>query len=136
MSFCDVAKESAVYAQAIMDRDREIVLLREQLRRRGGILDAPCIFCGYSGDGYFQSRTHEKDCPWHLVTGASQRESLLPSYLLYLRNRVGELKEAVQLGVQVMNLLQAHGGAVVPHLLDTDENVGERFREAVRNLNL
>lgn len=34
-------------------------------------------------------------------------------------------------GKRVMDLLEKHGGSIVPHLLDTDENAGQEFREAL-----
>lgn len=37
------------------------------------ILDAPCVFCGYNGSGYWQSGTHSKDCPFHEVGGDASR---------------------------------------------------------------
>jgi len=34
-------------------------------------------------------------------------------------------------GKEVMALLNQHGGAIVPHLLDTDDNPGEFLRQAL-----
>lgn len=34
----------------------------------------------------------------------------------------------------VMFILKAHGPSVVPHLLDTDDNAGERLRQALSEL--
>ena len=39
------------------------------------ILDAPCVFCGYSGVGYYQSGTHHVLCPWYKVGGLEDREN-------------------------------------------------------------
>lgn len=43
------------------------------------------------------------------------------------------LREALKLGKIVMDLLSEHGAEIVPHILDTDENPGERFRAAIRS---
>lgn len=51
--------------------------------------------------------------------------------LLALREEVGRLREALRLGKVVMDLLDKHGPSIVPHLLDTDENAGQRFRAAL-----
>lgn len=48
------------------------------------LLNAPCIFCGYNGDGYYQSGTHSKDCPWHNVGGDSERYGALPGVITAL----------------------------------------------------
>ena len=32
---------------------------------------------------------------------------------------------------KVMNKLEEHGASIVPHLLDTDDNDGQRLREAI-----
>ncbi len=37
-----------------------------------------------------------------------------------------QLKDASN---EVMNLLEEHGGSIVPHLLDSDDNAGERLRQ-------
>ena len=39
-----------------------------------------------------------------------------------------ELLEAAK---EVISLLEEHGGVIVPHLLDTDENAGQRLRDAI-----
>lgn len=36
-------------------------------------LDAPCAFCGYNGDGYWQRETHTRECPWYYVGGRDER---------------------------------------------------------------
>lgn len=43
------------------------------------LFNAPCIFCGYSGEGYWQAGTHNKDCPCHKVGGRLERETLIDS---------------------------------------------------------
>lgn len=42
------------------------------------MLDAPCLFCGYNGQGYWQNGTHHEQCPWHMVSGSVDREMMLP----------------------------------------------------------
>jgi hypothetical protein len=37
------------------------------------VLDARCVFCGYTGAGYWQPFTHPKPCPWHDIGGIEQR---------------------------------------------------------------
>ena len=34
---------------------------------------APCAFCGYNGEGFYQVRTHGKNCPWYALGGADVR---------------------------------------------------------------
>lgn len=41
------------------------------------LLNAPCVFCGYNGHGYFQVGTHSKSCPWHYIGGEADREAKL-----------------------------------------------------------
>jgi len=48
------------------------------------LLNAPCLFCGYSGEGYYQAGTHAKDCPWHSVGGDSERYGKLPGVITAL----------------------------------------------------
>lgn len=37
------------------------------------ILNGPCIFCGYNGQGYFKEMTHAQDCPWYEIGGSDER---------------------------------------------------------------
>jgi len=48
------------------------------------LLNAPCLFCGYSGAGYYQAGTHTNDCPWHNVGGDSERYGKLPGVITAL----------------------------------------------------
>ena len=41
------------------------------------LLEAPCLFCGYKGHGYFQTHTHDKSCPWYDIGGGFEREEAL-----------------------------------------------------------
>lgn len=38
-----------------------------------GLLDAPCIFCGYNGTGYWQKGTHSPSCAFHDLGGEAER---------------------------------------------------------------
>ena len=38
------------------------------------VLEAPCIFCGYNGEGYWQAGRHDKRCPWFVIGGFGERE--------------------------------------------------------------
>ena len=40
-------------------------------------------------------------------------------------------KELLRHAEAVMKQLEEHGGAIVPHLLDTDDNPGEFLRQAI-----
>jgi hypothetical protein len=50
------------------------------------LLAAPCLLCGYNGSGYWQKETHDKQCPWHKIGGAAEREQkmqrMIPRALL------------------------------------------------------
>lgn len=41
------------------------------------LLQAPCIFCDYNGEGYWQKETHDERCPWHSVGGMEDRRNEL-----------------------------------------------------------
>lgn len=41
------------------------------------LLEAPCVFCGYNGRGYWQSTTHDKECPWFMLGGYEERKQSL-----------------------------------------------------------
>ena len=45
------------------------------------LLAAPCIFCGYNRNGYWQAGYHQPNCPWRQVGGASEREDILPAVI-------------------------------------------------------
>ena len=58
--------------------------LREAASKLGigdssGLLDAPCLWCGYNGRGYYQVGTHDKSCIWHTVGGRNERLDRLAS---------------------------------------------------------
>jgi hypothetical protein len=42
-------------------------------RGGGAGCDAPCVFCGYSGAGYWQKFTHARYCPWYEIGGMAER---------------------------------------------------------------
>ena len=39
----------------------------------GGLLDGPCIFCGYDGSHYWELLSHEETCPFHTIHGKAAR---------------------------------------------------------------
>jgi chromosome segregation ATPase len=41
------------------------------------LLNAPCLCCGYNGQGYWQPKTHSEKCPWYEIGGMSEREEAL-----------------------------------------------------------
>ena len=45
------------------------------------LIESPCIFCGYNGNGYYQKYTHPPGCPWRYV-GGEERRSALRKYML------------------------------------------------------
>lgn len=57
------------------------------------LLSTKCVFCGYSGSGYYQEHTHKKDCPWFYVGGAEERAKQLPVILRELYRKTQENKE-------------------------------------------
>jgi hypothetical protein len=44
---------------------------------KSDILESPCVFCGYNGDWYWRTHTHEKSCPWYKIGGEVERKSQL-----------------------------------------------------------
>lgn len=40
------------------------------------LLGAPCVFCDYSGESYYQAGSHGALCPWHYVGGLDRRREL------------------------------------------------------------
>ena len=61
------------------------------------LIDAPCIFCGYSGAGYYQVGTHDELCPWHGIGGGDERASILPTVIANLHAaRVAALRQATE----------------------------------------
>lgn len=52
------------------------------------MLDAPCLWCGYKGAGYWQTGTHDKGCPWYGIGGKAERET---AFLALSRNQGKEI---------------------------------------------
>lgn len=50
------------------------------------------------------------------------------------KGREETLLEVAEYAREVMSYLEKYGSSIVPHLLDTDENPGERLRDALRKL--
>lgn len=61
------------------------------------LLQAPCLFCQYNGQGYWQSGSHPASCPWSTVGGIDSRYKLFRQTLgLVMRNRMFQvLKQQV-----------------------------------------
>jgi len=38
------------------------------------LLSAPCMCCGYNGQGYWQRGTHKEDCPFNTIGGEADRK--------------------------------------------------------------
>jgi hypothetical protein len=56
------------------------------------LLGAPCIFCGYKGNLYYQKGTHRLDCPWIEIGGLDERLERLPSLIKMLAASYGQAK--------------------------------------------
>ena len=78
------------YREGYQDPDNDIALIADVLQqtRRAALLeaaqreglgdcnslfDAPCLWCGYNGSGYYQAGTHDSSCIWHDVGGERER---------------------------------------------------------------
>ena len=78
------------YRDGYQDPDNDIALIADVLQQtrraallevsrrllpnaQSAMLDAPCLWCGYNGEGYWQPTTHELTCPWHNVGGRFDR---------------------------------------------------------------
>jgi len=48
-----------------------------ELFKLNELFEAPCVFCGYNGPGYYQVNTHAKNCPFCKIGGANEREHAL-----------------------------------------------------------
>jgi hypothetical protein len=44
------------------------------------LLAAPCTWCEYNGEGYWQRETHAEFCPWYLIAGLEPRLHFLRSF--------------------------------------------------------
>jgi len=53
------------------------------------ILDAPCVFCGYDGKGYWQPYTHDEKCPLREFKGHSDRQRELRKVIETWRDERG-----------------------------------------------
>ena len=84
------------YREGYQDPENDIALIAEELKTTrqaalreaasklgigdsSGLLDAPCLWCGYNGRGYYQVGTHDKSCIWHTVGGRNERLDRLAS---------------------------------------------------------
>ena len=54
-----------------------------------GLLEAPCIVCGYNGERYWQSGSHKYNCPFHKVGGREERkQKILQLVIDLLKNMI------------------------------------------------
>ncbi len=58
------------------------------------ITEAPCIFCGYNGAGYYQKHTHGKHCPYYEIGGNEERKDALPDIIKRHYNKAVPVKQA------------------------------------------
>jgi len=52
---------------------KSLGILREEPAMSDVRLEAPCVWCGYSGENYWQAGTHEKVCPVYSIGGQEAR---------------------------------------------------------------
>jgi hypothetical protein len=69
---------------------------------------------------------------WPDFTEASLSLFTEESLLRDAINLIRDLRAVEVSAREVMDLLEKHGPSIVPHLLDDDENAGERLRTALR----
>ncbi len=62
------------------------------INRMGFLLEAPCIFCGYKGDLYYQKGSHNLGCPWIEIGGLDKRLERLPSIMKHLASNYNASK--------------------------------------------
>lgn len=49
--------------------------------RADDLLEAPCVFCGYHGDGYWGVLTHANWCPFYRHGGKRNRRFIFRAYI-------------------------------------------------------
>jgi hypothetical protein len=67
----DERDPAAARLQEIRER---LLLLADDWDGERHMLRAPCVFCGYEGQGYWQEGTHDEACPWRDVGGEIHRQ--------------------------------------------------------------
>jgi len=76
-----------------------------------------------------------EDVDFYVVSDTVIRASDLPALAKFIARapeRIRELEEVRKHAEAVMTSLQTYGSALLPHLLDNDDNDGERLRQALR----
>jgi hypothetical protein len=48
------------------------------------LLKAPCVYCGYNGEGYWQKHTHHENCPFYNSGGEEGRYVVLEQLGVYV----------------------------------------------------
>lgn len=61
------------------------------------LLDAPCVFCCYNGQNYYQAGTHYPSCPWRLIGGLEERVEALPDFIRKMYERLNDCNKLVTL---------------------------------------
>ena len=60
------------------------------------LLDAPCVFCGYNGAGYWQRGTHDPRCPVHDIGGQFERRGVVGLSLRDAVYRIEKMKDRIK----------------------------------------
>ena len=60
------------------------------------LLDAPCVFCGYYGEGFYQSNTHKPECPWRSLGGSVEREESVRTAIRTVMAENAKLRAALE----------------------------------------
>lgn len=84
--------------------------------RDEALLNAPCIFCGYDGQGYWQAGTHASNCPWANIGSSCFRENKLRKFiqaeLARLRGENENLRDLLATANQVVAELRQENEAL------------------------
>ena len=69
------------------------------------LMNAPCVFCEYNGENYWQVNTHSANCPWYSVGGYTDREESLIKVVPQQSQQIESLKKENALLEATANLL-------------------------------
>lgn len=90
-----------------------------------------CVYCGHRyGPNDGNHLVSMREALWEHIAICSKH----PLSLALVENE--KLREVASAARAVMKTLAHHGPSVVPHLLDTDDNPGERCRQALREVGM
>jgi hypothetical protein len=118
------------------DLTQAIAELRELYRR---LASGPNAEWHADDDGFVVNTNGERVCdcmpginfPPKLGNARARLIAIEHNALPSLLDEIGRLHRVEQHARAVMGLLEKHGPSIVPHLLDTDDNPGQRLREAM-----